>query len=622
MKILVVGGGGREHALVWKLAQSPRVEKIYCAPGNAGIAALAECVAVSAEDLDGLVNLAQDQAVDLVIVGPEAPLSLGLADRMAAAGIRVCGASALAARIEGSKAFAKDLMKKYGIPTAEYEVFDDYQAARAYVEKQGGPLVVKADGLAAGKGVLLCETTAEALAALDTVMVEKAFGEAGQRVVVEEFLKGEEASFLVFTDGKTIKPLPTSQDHKAVFDGDRGPNTGGMGAYSPAPVVTPDLEDYIMEKIMRATVEAMAAEGCPYQGVLYAGLMIGEHGVKVLEFNARFGDPECQPLVMRLKSDLVDILEAIVEERLDQVEPEWDPRASLCLVLAAGGYPGRYEKGRVISGLDQAGALKDVVVFHAGTALKDGQIVTNGGRVLGVTALGHGVAEAINRAYQAASLISWDGVYYRKDIGQKALADRDQGFVIQEKGFTHHDPSAVPVVRGESSLQKRLAPLVGIVMGSDSDLDAMSGATEMLEKFGIPYEMTVASAHRSPERAARYSSTAKERGLKVIIAGAGWAAHLAGVLAAGTTLPVIGVPLDSSPLSGLDSLLSTVQMPPGIPVATVALGKGGAKNAAVLAAQIIALSNERLAEKLEQFKREMADGVAEKAAKVEKRFHG
>ena len=622
MKILVVGGGGREHSLVWKLAQSPKVDKIYCAPGNAGIAALAECPNVSGEDIPGLVALAREKAVDLVIVGPEAPLSLGLADRMAEAGIRVCGASAKAARIEGSKAFAKDLMKKYGIPTAAYEVFDDLQAARTYVEKVGGPLVVKADGLAAGKGVLLCDTTAEALAALDTIMAEKAFGEAGNRVVVEEFLKGEEASFLVFTDGRTIKPLPTSQDHKAIYDGDRGPNTGGMGAYSPAPVVTPELEAYIMEKIMRATVDAMNAEGCPYQGVLYAGLMINEHGVKVLEFNARFGDPECQPLVMRLKSDLVDILEAIVDQRLDQVEPEWDQRATLCLVLASGGYPGSYEKGRVISGLEQAAALEDVVVFHAGTARKNGNIVTNGGRVLGVTALGDGVADAINRAYRAASLISWDGMYHRTDIGQKALADRDRGFVMQEKGFTHHDPTAVPAVRGESGLQTRLNPLVGVVMGSDSDLDAMSGATEMLEKFGIPYEITVASAHRSPERAARYSATAKERGLKVIIAGAGWAAHLAGVLAAGTNLPVIGVPLDSSPLSGLDSLLSTVQMPPGIPVATVALGKGGAKNAAVLAAQIIALSNERLAAKLDQFKQEMADGVAEKAAKVEKRFNG
>ena len=421
MKILVVGGGGREHALVWKLAQSPRVEKIYCAPGNAGMAAQAECVPVKAEDIDGLVALAREKEIDLVVVGPEAPLTMGLADRMASAGLKVCGASQKAARIEGSKAFSKNLMQKYGIPTAEYQVFEDYDSAEKYVRAKGGPLVVKADGLAAGKGVLLCRTTEEALAALATVMKEKAFGAAGERVVVEEYLTGEEASFLVFTDGKTIRPMPTSQDHKAVYDGDRGPNTGGMGAYSPAPVVTPELFEDIMNRVMRPTVEAMAAEGCPYKGVLYAGLMIGEAGPKVLEFNARFGDPECQPLLVRLKSDLADILQAIVEERLDQVEIEWDERTSLCLVLASGGYPGSYEKGLVIEGLDEAASGEDVFVFHAGTAEKDGRVVTSGGRVLGVTSLGVDVARAIELAYAAAKRISWPDMYFRGDIGRKAL---------------------------------------------------------------------------------------------------------------------------------------------------------------------------------------------------------
>ena len=622
MKILIVGGGGREHALVWKLAQSPRVEKIFCAPGNAGMTGLAECLPVGAEDIDGLVNAAREQAVDLVVVGPEAPLTMGLADLMSEQGIRVCGASTKAARIEGSKAFAKDLMKKYGIPTGEYEVFSDYEAASEYIRRRGGPLVVKADGLAAGKGVLLCATTEEALDALDTVMKERAFGSAGDRVLIEEFLTGEEASFLVFTDGTTIRPLPTSQDHKAVFDGDTGPNTGGMGAYSPAPVVTPELEREIMDRIMRPTVEAMAAEGCPYAGVLYAGLMINEDGPKVLEFNARFGDPEAQPLLMRLKSDLVDILEAIVDGRLDRVEPEWDDRSSLCLVLASGGYPGSYEKGHVIQGLDDAAALDDVVVFHAGTAEKDGRIVTSGGRVLGVTALGDTVAQAIERAYQAAGRISWTNMYYRGDIGRKAL-DREKGFILtHDTGFTMRDPAAPPVVRGESALLRIGNPVVGIVMGSDSDLDAMNGAAEMLEEFGLPYEMTVASAHRSPRRASEYAGSARERGLKVIIAGAGWAAHLAGVLAAETTLPVIGVPLDSSPLSGMDALLSTAQMPPGVPVATMALGKGGARNAAILAAQILALSNPDLAARLEAFKRELAKGVERKSAKVDKKFPG
>lgn len=421
MKILVVGGGGREHALVWKLVQSPKVEKVYCAPGNAGIAGQAECVPVSAEDIDGLVSLAKEKSVDLVIVGPEAPLTLGLADKMAEVGIKVSGASAKAAQIEGSKAFSKDLMKKYGIPTAEYEVFDDYDNAVAYVKQKGAPLVVKADGLAAGKGVLLCDSTEEALAALDRIMIRKEFGEAGAQVVIEEFLTGEEASFLVFTDGKTIKPLPTSQDHKAAYDGDKGPNTGGMGAYSPAPVVTPELHDEIMKTIMKPTIDALAAEGRPYVGVLYAGLMIGEQGPKVLEYNARFGDPECQPLLMRLKTDLVDILEAMIEGRLDEIEPEWDERTTICLVLASGGYPGSYEKGKVISGLEEAGSHEDVFVFHAGTAEKDGRIVTSGGRVLGVTALGNGVADAIERAYEAAKKISWDGMYYRSDIGRKAL---------------------------------------------------------------------------------------------------------------------------------------------------------------------------------------------------------
>ncbi len=421
MKILVVGGGGREHALVWKLAQSPRVDQIYAAPGNAGIGTLAECLPVAAEDLDGLVALAREKKVDFTVVGPEAPLTMGLADRMAEVGLEVCGATAAAARIEGSKGFAKDLMKKYGIPTADYRVFDAYEPAVDYIRARGGPLVVKADGLAAGKGVLLCQTEEEALAALSRIMKDRAFGPAGDRVVIEEFLEGEEATFLVFTDGKSIQPMPTSQDHKAIYDGDRGPNTGGMGAYSPAPVVTPQLGREIMSRIMRPVIEAMAAEGCPYKGVLYAGLMIGEQGPRVLEFNARFGDPECQPLMLRLKTDLLDIFEAISQNRLGEISIEWDERASLCLVLASEGYPGTYKKGYVIEGLEAAAAEPDVVVYHAGTTEKDGKIVTGGGRVLGVTALGPDVAQARERAYKAAELISWPGKYYRKDIGLKAL---------------------------------------------------------------------------------------------------------------------------------------------------------------------------------------------------------
>ncbi|MFH2099189.1 MAG: phosphoribosylamine--glycine ligase [Pseudomonadota bacterium] len=586
MKILVIGSGGREHALVWKIAQSPRVKKIYCAPGNAGIARLADCVAINAEDVDSLLAFARENAVDLTVVGPEAPLALGLTDRFEKAGLAVFGASKAAARLEGSKSFAKRLMEKHGIPTAKGKSFTDPDKALAYVKKQGGPLVVKADGLAAGKGVLLCETEKEAAEAVAAVMLRREFGEAGSRVVVEEFLQGEEASFLAFTDGKTVLALPSSQDHKAAFEGDRGPNTGGMGAYSPAPVVDRFMEKKIMETVMLPTVRAMAAEGHPYRGVLYAGLMIHGDSLKVLEFNARFGDPEAQPLLMRLENDLVEVMEAVIAGRLDQIKLSVDPRPAVCVVMAAKGYPGKYEKGLPIAGLSSTGRMKDVVVFHAGTKTEGNRTVTSGGRVLGVTALGDDLPAAIQQAYKAVDKISWDGVFCRRDIGAKALDRPGSG------------------------------PLVSIVMGSDSDLPVMREAANTLEKFRIPYEITVASAHRTPERAAKIAATARERGVKVIIAGAGAAAHLAGALAAQTTLPVIGVPIDATPLNGLDALLSTVQMPPGIPVATVAVGKMGAKNAGVLAAQILGVSDPDMAARLAEEKRNMAREVEEKARKL------
>jgi phosphoribosylamine--glycine ligase len=615
MKILVVGSGGREHALVWKIAQSPLVEKIYAAPGNAGIAEQAEILNISSEDVDGLVEAARAKQIDLVVVGPEAPLTMGLVDRLEEAGIKAFGPSAAAAQMEGSKAYSKEIMVKYGVPTAQARIFSDAGQARDYIAGHGGPLVVKADGLAAGKGVILCQTTGEALDAVEQIMVHRLFGSAGDRVVIEDYLIGEEASYLVFTDGETILPLPSSQDHKSAHDGDTGPNTGGMGAYSPAPVITPELERQILDTVMRPVIDGLAQEGRPYKGVLYAGLMITPQGIKTLEFNVRFGDPECQPLVMRLESDLVEIMVAAADGRLNEVNPRWDERAALCLVLASGGYPGSYEKGKVISGLKETAALENVVVFHAGTAYEGDRVVTAGGRVLGVTALGKDVREAIDRAYGAAAGITFEGVHYRKDIGHKAL-DREKGFIMTEKGFVLYDPARVPTLVGQTDLEKRSAPRVGIVMGSDSDLEAMSAAAEALKEFGVSYEMTVCSAHRTPERAARYARTARERGLGVIIAGAGWAAHLAGALAAGTTLPVIGVPLESSPLSGMDALLSTVQMPPGVPVATVALGKGGARNAAVLAVQILALADPGLADKLDDFKKRMAEGVDRKAQKV------
>lgn len=421
MKVLVIGGGGREHALVWKIAQSPSVRKIFCAPGNAGIAQLAECLAFSSEDVGSLAAWADREKIDLTVVGPEAPLTLGIVDAFEARGLSVFGPSRSAAEIEGSKVFAKELMAKYGIPSAEFKTFSEPAEAVRYLRGKKPPFVVKADGLAAGKGVILCSTLDEALAAVDLIMMKKAFGAAGDRVIIEELLEGEEASFLAFTDGKTMVPLPPSQDHKAIFDGDQGPNTGGMGAYSPAPVVTEKVHRQVMEEIMIPTVRGMEREGRTYRGVLYAGLMIRDEKAKVLEFNARFGDPETQPLLMRMKSDLVPVLEGAVTGQLSNLKVEWEDRSTVCVVMASSGYPGSYEKGKVISGLEKAAQVSETYVFHAGTALKDGKVVTSGGRVLGVTALGRGIQEAIDRAYEAAKKISWEGAYFRKDIGQKAL---------------------------------------------------------------------------------------------------------------------------------------------------------------------------------------------------------
>jgi phosphoribosylamine--glycine ligase len=421
MNILVVGSGGREHALVWKLSQSPKVKKIFAAPGNAGIAQLAECVPIKGEDIAGLVAFAKANSIGLTVVGPEGPLSMGIVDVFAKAGLRAFGPSGKAAEIEASKQFSKDLMKKYNIPTAEYGVFTDKQAATDYIRKKGAPIVVKADGLAAGKGVVVATTVDEALKALDMIMTDKAFGTAGDRVVVEECLVGEEASFMAFSDGKTVVPMASSQDHKRIFDNDQGPNTGGMGAYSPAPVVTKELEQRVMETVMIPTVRAMEKEGRFFKGVLYAGLMIHNNQAKVLEFNARFGDPETQPIMARLDTDLVDIIEAILDSRLDKLAIKWKPASAVCVVIASGGYPGSYEKGREIQGLDKAAQVKDVTVFHAGTSLKNGKVVTDGGRVLGVTGIGPSVRAAIDNAYAGVREISFDGAQYRKDIGARAL---------------------------------------------------------------------------------------------------------------------------------------------------------------------------------------------------------
>ncbi len=421
MKVLVVGGGGREHPLAWKLGTSERVGKIFIAPGNAGTAEAGENVAIAATDVPGLKAFALSEGVDLTVVGPELPLTLGIVDEFKDAGLRIFGPQKKAAEIEGSKVFCKNLMVRNTIPTAFYKMFDDPETAGAYIESHDPPFVVKADGLAAGKGVSICSTRAEALEAIGRMMRDKVFGAAGTRVIVEEFLDGEEASILAITDGNEIVPLAPAQDHKAIYDGDQGPNTGGMGAYSPAPLVTPEMEARIMETVMTPTVRAMKAEGRSYCGVLYAGLMIKDGEAKVLEFNCRFGDPETQPILMRLEDDLFELLMAAADARLDGAKLHWSPKASVCVVLSSRGYPGSYEKGRVIKGLDDLKGLDGVKVFHAGTALKDGDIVTSGGRVLGVTGLGTDIKDAIERTYRAVGRISWEGAYFRKDIGEKAL---------------------------------------------------------------------------------------------------------------------------------------------------------------------------------------------------------
>jgi phosphoribosylamine--glycine ligase len=422
LKVLVVGSGGREHAFVWKLSQSSRVTKIFCAPGNAGIARLAKCIDIKADDVDSLLNFAKYEGIDLTVVGPEAPLTKGITDAFIKEGRMIFGVNAAASRLEGSKVFAKEFMLKYGIPTAEYKSFSSYQQAEEYIRLKGAPVVIKADGLAAGKGVFVAETVEEAINALNVIMKDRAFGDAGDKVIIEQCLKGEEASFMVLIDGETILPLASSQDHKRIFDNDEGPNTGGMGAYSPAPVVTKELEEEIMASIMDPIMKGLAREQIKFRGVLYAGLMICDGKPYVLEFNCRFGDPEAQPILMRLESDLYDVMKATAEGRLDQVNLRWKDATSICVVLSSEGYPGEYAKGRIITGLDAFKGRDDIIVFHSGTAANDsGEFITAGGRVLGVTALGSDIKTAKENAYKAIEKIHFEGMHYRKDIGDRAI---------------------------------------------------------------------------------------------------------------------------------------------------------------------------------------------------------
>jgi phosphoribosylamine---glycine ligase len=421
MKILVIGSGGREHALVWKISQSPIVTKLFCAPGSAAIGELAQCVAINPEQIEKLADFAEKEKIDLTVVGPELPLTLGITDLFESRGLRIFGPNKTAAQLEGSKAFAKEILQENNIPTATFGTFTDQVAAKQHIERHPAPYVIKADGLAAGKGVVISLTINDALDVVDKILVKKVFGEAGEKVVIEEFLEGEEVSFMVLTDGQHILPLASSQDHKRVFDNDQGPNTGGMGAYSPAPVVTPAVQKRIFDEILNPLLTGLKKKGITYRGVIYVGLMITKTGPKVLEFNVRFGDPECQPIMMRLKSDLVSLLEATIEEKLNQVQPEWYEDPAICVVLSSRGYPGTYDKGYEIRGLDKLRHWDKGFVFHAGTAKKNGRWLTSGGRVLGVTARGSDIGNAVKNAYAAVSQISWDGMHYRKDIARRAI---------------------------------------------------------------------------------------------------------------------------------------------------------------------------------------------------------
>lgn len=419
MKVLVVGSGGREHAILWKLKQSPRVTELYCAPGNGGISEIARCVSVVATDIEGIVAFSKENNIDLVVVAPDDPLAAGMVDALEAEGIRAFGPRKNAALIEASKAFSKQLMRKYNIPTAEYEIFDDSEKAKEYVRSASYPLVVKADGLALGKGVIICNTAQEALDAVSSIMEDKKFGSAGQKVVIEEFMTGPEVSVLAFTDGKTLVPMVSSQDHKRVFDNDKGLNTGGMGTFSPSRHYTEEISKVCMDKIFKPTIEAMKKEGRPYKGVLYFGLMLTDKGPKVLEYNARFGDPETQVILPLLETDLLDIFEAVIDEKLDTINITWKNEAAVCVIMASGGYPEKYVKGYEISGLEKFENCKDIIVFHAGTKKESGKFYTNGGRVLGVTAIAPNLKMAREKAYKAVSDIAFKDAHFRRDIGIK-----------------------------------------------------------------------------------------------------------------------------------------------------------------------------------------------------------
>ncbi len=578
MKVLIVGAGGREHALAWQAKKSSQLTGLFITPGNAGIANIGDCWGLT--DIPEIVKKAQEVGVNLAIIGQEDYLADGIADALEAVGIACCGPSAKASLLEASKAVSKDFMKKYQIPTAGFGNFTTVEPALDYLKTLNAPYVIKASGLAAGKGVLILDDLEAAEAGLRSMLENDAFGQAGSEIVIEEFMHGEEASYFIFTDGNDFVSMPTLQDHKRQLNLDLGPNTGGMGCYSPAPVVTPEVEQKILDLVVVPTIEGMKKEGTPYKGVLYIGLMIENGNPRVVEYNIRFGDPEAQPLMMLLDSDLLDISMACAKGGVKDVPLRWKDAACANVVLASGGYPEAYKKGYAINGLDDLELNDEKMVFHAGTK-KDGSLtVTNGGRVLGCTALGENLPMALDQAYKLVDQISWPKMQYRSDIGVKGLKN----------------------LYAEKSEQVS----VGIIMGSASDMKVAQKAVDIFKEFGVNFELLVASAHRTPDRAVNFIHELEEKGAGAIIAIAGLAAHLPGVVASKTLLPVIGVPVDSN-VGGLDALYSIVQMPPGIPVASVGIGRG--ENAALLAIQILATKDTELKRIHQEYRLKMEQKV-------------
>lgn len=632
MKVLVVGSGAREHALAWKLFSSSAVKTVYCAPGNAGTAGLAVSVPIAVDRVNDIVSWARGEKIDFVVVGPEAPLVAGLADACHTAKIPVFGPRASAAQIEASKVWSKGFMERQGIPTARAASCNNPSEAVSALKEFEYPVVIKADGLAAGKGVEVVASAEEATATLERFMVRHELGAAGQRVVIEEFLSGQEVSVFALFDGKDVVLLPPVRDYKRLLDGDRGPNTGGMGGYAPLPSVDEATMQRIRQEIMERTLLGLEQEGRPYRGVLYGGLMLTPQGPRVLEFNCRFGDPETQVLLPLLESDLAELLLAVPSGSLSEVRPQWASGASCGVVLASQGYPGAIRTGMPIVGLDDV--EEGIRVFHAGTArgadarkggtwgsLRQGlglepsasDMVTTGGRVLTVVATGATLDEARERVYRAAEVVQFEGRQFRTDIGAIETGGRgDEGTGGEVRGRAESNtaeptlsPSPRPPVPPSPAGQ---APKVAIIMGSESDREVMQSAASALESLGIEHEVLVMSAHRTPQRVQAFAQEAEARGFRVIIAGAGLAAHLPGVIASWTTLPVIGVPLAAGELRGLDALYSIVQMPPGVPVASVGIGSAGARNAAYLAAAMLSLGDEGVREQYREFRRKQSGG--------------